>query len=209
MPSAPAQIRAALAAALPDYGLEPTPERLDRLGAYLERLMQWNQRVRLVGQADPATLARRHVGESLYLAQLLPLQGATLLDAGSGGGFPGLVLQLAFPALKTTLVESKAKKAAFLSSVCQEHGLGRVRCERLEATPVQAEIVTVRALEELAEGGPERFAHLLISGGKLAAWISVDLAATWRQRWPQWCWQPPVLLPASRQRAIVLAQPPG
>ena len=209
MPSVPAQIRAALAAALPDYGLDPTPERLDRLTAYLQRLVEWNQRVRLVGQADAATLARRHVGESVYLAQLLPLAGETLLDAGSGAGFPGLALQLAFPSLKTTLVESKAKKAAFLAAVCREQGLGRVLCQRLEATSVRAEIVTVRALEELAEGGPERFAHLLISGGKLAAWISLDLAATWRQRWPQWRWQPPVLLPGTRQRAIVLAQPPG
>ncbi|MGH9533241.1 MAG: 16S rRNA (guanine(527)-N(7))-methyltransferase RsmG [Terriglobales bacterium] len=207
MPATLAHFRQALTVALPEYGVAATPERLERLSSYLAQLARWNERVRLVGEADPDTLARRHVGESLYLAQLLPLSHQTLLDLGSGGGFPGLALQLAFPALKTTLVESKAKKAAFLAEVCRQQALGRVVNQRLEDLSEAAEIVTVRALENLA-AGPERFAHLLISGGKLAAWVTEGLARDWQQRLPRWRWQSPRLLPGSRERTIVLAEAP-
>ncbi|MGH9489534.1 MAG: 16S rRNA (guanine(527)-N(7))-methyltransferase RsmG [Terriglobales bacterium] len=201
----PAPFRRALAAALPDYGVEPTAERLDRLGHYLAMLAAWNQRTRLVGRAEPELLARRHVGESLFLHRLIPLAGQTLLDLGSGAGFPGLALQLAFPDMDTTLVESKQKKAAFLAAVTAQMGMGRVCAERLEALQVQAEIVTVRAIEGM-EQGPERFQHLLISGGKLALWINRSVAESWRGRFLGWHWQSPALLPGASERAILVGE---
>lgn len=197
--------RRALAAALPVYGIEATPERLDRLSRYLAILAEWNQRVRLVGQAEPEVLARRHVGESLFLHQLLPLQRQTVLDLGSGAGFPGLALQLAFPGLQTTLVESVGKKAVFLQAVTRELQLGRVRQERLEEMTAQAEIVTVRALEGM-DRGPRRFQHLLVSGGKLALWINRAMAEEWRKKYREWLWQAPAVVPGATERAILIGQ---
>lgn len=204
-PAGVSSFRNALAAALPAYGVEATAERLERLSRYLALLAEWNQRVRLVGQAEPEVLARRHVGESLFLHRLLPLQGQSVLDLGSGAGFPGLALQLAFPDLQTTLVESVGKKAAFLRAVTQEFQMGGVRQERLEEMAAKADVVTVRALEGMARG-PRRFQHLLVSGGKLALWINRAMAEEWRKEYQDWSWQTPTVLPGAVERAILIGQ---
>lgn len=200
-----AELTGIVAAVLPEYGVTPLADRVARLAEYLEYLIRWNRRIRLVGSAEPATLARRHLGESLYLSAVLPLGRETLIDVGSGGGFPGLALQIAFPSLISTLVESNARKAAFLQEMTRHLGCGRVIVARAEAVRQQAEIVTLRAIEHM-EIGPERFAHLLIPGGKLAAWVGLDLAADWRRRFTRWHWSEPVLLPQSRERAILIGQ---
>lgn len=200
-------IESLLRSALPEYGVAPTPERLARLTDFLERLIRWNRRIRLVGSAAPEELVLRHVGESLFLHSLIPLAGKTLLDVGSGAGFPGLALQLAFPELSTTLVESNSRKAAFLQEVVRVSGLGRVIVARAEDVRERAEILTLRAVEGM-ERGPNRYAHLLIPGGKLAAWITLEMADRWRLL-PPWHWAEPALLPGTRQRAILLGELPG
>lgn len=204
-PPAALPFRRALAAALPAYGVEPAPDRLERLSRFLARLAEWNQRIRLVGKAEPDILARRHVGESLFLHNLLQLENKSLLDLGSGAGFPGLALQFAYPEITATVVESVGKKAAFLLAMTAELGFGRVCHQRLEACSGQAEIVTVRAIEGM-DRGPERFQHLLISGGKLAVWVNRSMAEIWRRRYGGWRWECPVLLPGATERAILVGQ---
>lgn len=203
MPAPGRDFTALLRDALPTYGVAPDPERVARLAQFLEQLVRWNRRIRLVGSDDPEELVYRHVGESLYLHPLLPLATQRLLDVGSGAGFPGLALQLSFPALSTTLVEANARKAAFLQEMVRQQGLGRVLVERAENIAETADIVTLRALEHMSLG-PERFAHLLIPGGKLAAWISLGMAEEWRQRFAQWIWSEPQLIPATHDRAILI-----
>src|ERR1700691_922144 len=99
------------------------PEGLyGQLGTYLELLTKWNARTNLTAIRDPAEMVRRHFGESLLAARQLP-ECASLLDFGSGAGFPGLPMQLWRPALGGTRAESQNKKATFLREACRGLGL--------------------------------------------------------------------------------------
>ncbi len=89
------------------------PELLDRLSRYLDLLVLWNGRMNLTAVRDPRAIVRRHFGESLFAARRVSGTG-TLLDLGSGAGFPGLPIQLWHPHLRVTLAESQLKKSAFL-----------------------------------------------------------------------------------------------
>ena len=103
------------------------------LEAYLGLLFEANEGINLVSRKDTSAHVARFTEESLFLARLLSEEidaraaaGAAgqpnvmrLLDIGSGGGFPGLVLKLALPGVETTLVEGTQKKARFLAEVCR------------------------------------------------------------------------------------------
>ena len=96
---------------------EPLPERVSAaLWAHYEELRRWNERISLVGPGTADEVVERHYGEALAA---LPLLGdaASLLDVGSGAGFPGFVLAAARPALEVTLVEAQPAQVGLLA-VC-------------------------------------------------------------------------------------------
>ena len=110
---------------------------LAQLGDYLARLLAMNEQMNLTAIKDAESAWERHVLDALTLLPLiaeLPA-GARVVDIGSGGGIPGLVLAIARPDLRFTLVEATQKKAAFLSAVSAAMGLSNVevRAERAEA----------------------------------------------------------------------------
>src|SRR5271168_1522333 len=129
------------------------PEGLyEQLGAYLELLLKWNARTNLTAIREPAEMVRRHFGESLFAARHLP-DAETLLDFGSGAGFPGLPIQLFHPNLQVTLAESQNKKATFLREVIRTLGLKtEVWAARVETMPEMRtfDIVTLRAVDDMA-----------------------------------------------------------
>src|SRR6201989_3431861 len=100
----------------------PPPEILPKLSAYLDLLLKWNARTNLTAIRDPEEIVRRHFGESLFAASHLPFETtdgsppppATLVDLGSGAGFPGLPIALLRTGVQVTLAESQNKKAVFL-----------------------------------------------------------------------------------------------
>ncbi len=96
------------------------------LWAHFRELDRWNPRLSLVGPGTGEKVVERHYGEALAA---LPLLGAarTLLDVGSGGGFPGLVLAAARPDLEVTLVEARERKWSFLVAAVRRAELS-VRC---------------------------------------------------------------------------------
>jgi 16S rRNA (guanine527-N7)-methyltransferase len=100
--------------------------REQQLNAYLELLRRWNRSVNLVAAGDEAVLEERHLADSLALEGLLPVDAATVLDLGSGGGFPGIPLAVARPELAFTLLDAKTKAIAFLRTVRRELGLTNV-----------------------------------------------------------------------------------
>src|SRR5580704_7224389 len=108
----PTLTESAIGTLLTPYLTRP-PEILPQLSLYLDLLLKWNARTNLTAIRDPEEIVRRHFGESLFTAKHLPAC-RTLLDLGSGAGFPGIPIQLALPELKVTLAESQNKKAAFL-----------------------------------------------------------------------------------------------
>ncbi len=151
----------------------PAPSDLlvEQLSIYLELLLKWNKRMNLTAIRDPEQIVSRHFGESLFTAAHLP-KGETLLDLGSGAGFPGLPIQLALPNWRVTLAESQRKKSLFLSEVVRSLGTyTEVWHGRVEDLPElrRFDVVTWRAVDQpglaaalvrdrVAEGGV--MAHL-------------------------------------------------
>ena len=133
------------------YYPEPTPILLGQLSQYLDLLLKWNARTNLTAIRDPHEIVRTHFGESLFAARHLPPSAQTLLDLGSGAGFPGLPIQLAFPALQVTLAESQSKKASFLREVTRTLALPtEVWPARVEDLPPTRlfDVVTLRAVDD-------------------------------------------------------------
>jgi 16S rRNA (guanine527-N7)-methyltransferase len=140
-------------------------------------LLAWTEAINLTAIRDPATVARLHVLDSLAAATFMRDAGVdSFLDLGSGGGYPGLPLALALPRTQAVLIDSVAKKTAFLATVATATGLDdRVRVIRARAedlagrTLVGYDAVTARAVAALPDL-VELALPLLRPGGRLVAW---------------------------------------
>jgi 16S rRNA (guanine527-N7)-methyltransferase len=136
------------------------------LGRYLELLVLWNRRINLSSVRDPAGIVEKHFVDSLAALPHVPPDARTLVDVGSGGGFPGAVLALARPTLAVTLVEPVHKKAAFLEALRRELPLPNVTVEigRAETSATRADVAISRATWDLLEWLP-RGARLVAPAG--------------------------------------------
>lgn len=160
-------------------GLELSRTQLHALDAYFRLLLAWTDAINLTAIREPVAVARDHLLDSLSAVALLRGTGARrILDLGSGGGLPGIPLGIALPASQLLLVESIAKKAAFLRTAVRAIGASRrieVAAERAEvlASPGRGrdsfDAVTVRAVAGLPELIELAF-PLLRVGGRLIAW---------------------------------------
>jgi 16S rRNA (guanine527-N7)-methyltransferase len=145
------------------YGVHLSEAQLARFAAYQSLLAEWNQRINLVGDASPATVRERHFLESIALGAALREREALrpdsrVLDVGAGAGFPGVVLKIAWPQIRLTLIEATSKKAAFLEALTTALGFDdRVavvadRAETLAHDPdlrAQFDLVVARAVAPL------------------------------------------------------------
>jgi 16S rRNA (guanine527-N7)-methyltransferase len=147
----------------------PSAELLQALDRYLQLLLRWNDRMNLTAVREPERMIERHFGESLFAAQYVPRGTLTLLDHGSGAGFPGLPIALARPEIAVTLSESMGKKAAFLREVARELPLSaQIFAGRTEDLPADRlfDCVTMRAVDRAAASIPTGAARVA-SGGTL------------------------------------------
>jgi 16S rRNA (guanine527-N7)-methyltransferase len=132
-------------------GVVNWPAIYDKLIIYLELILKWNARINLTAIRAPEEIVRRHFGESLFVGAHLVACG-TLLDFGSGAGFPGVPIQLLRPEVQVTLAESHGKKAAFLHEVVRSLNLPtEVWAGRVEAMPAarRFDAVALRAVDEM------------------------------------------------------------
>ena len=90
-------------------------------------MLRWNQRIQMTATRDHEEFVSRHVVDSLELAADLPQGAARMLDVGSGGGLPGLVLAIVRPEIAFTLIEPTQKKHAFLSTARRELALSNLQ----------------------------------------------------------------------------------
>jgi 16S rRNA (guanine527-N7)-methyltransferase len=174
-----------------------------QMAAYLELLLKWNARMNLTAIREPVEIVQRHFGESLFAGEFLG-DCATLLDYGSGAGFPGIPIRLLHPKVRVTLAESQGKKAAFLREAVRVLGL---ECEvwdgRVEAMPADRRFDTVamRAVDGMGEAIPEasrRATNRLIILGTSASVASV-------QREAGFSGLRTVALPASERGLVLIA----
>ncbi len=179
-----------IAQLLAPYLEAPAPaEMVEYISIYIDILIKWNRRINLTAIRQPEEIVRRHFGESLFAARVLlaaekgpeqvgdsSLSGRestrSVIDVGSGAGFPGMVFKLYAPALRLTLLESQGKKATFLRELARTLGLADVNVaqERAERFSGQVELVTLRAVEKFSEVLPAA-ASLVLPGGRLGALI--------------------------------------
>jgi 16S rRNA (guanine527-N7)-methyltransferase len=112
-------------------GEEPDPARVEKLLAYLDLLIQWNEAYNLTAVRDPSDMISRHLLDSL---SVMPwVRSGHLLDAGTGAGLPGIPLSIMQPGMTVTLLDSTGKKIRFLRHVVRQLKLENVR-------PVQARL---------------------------------------------------------------------
>ena len=126
-------------------------ETLERLRAFLALLERWQNRINLVGRSTLDDPWRRHILDSSQLAPLL--EGRVVVDLGSGAGLPGLVLAILNPELAVHLIESDARKCAFLREAARETAAEvKIHHSRIESLPpFVADTVVARALAPLTQ----------------------------------------------------------
>jgi 16S rRNA (guanine527-N7)-methyltransferase len=111
-----------LTAALARHGFELPAEQVERLDQYCKLLWDWNEKINLTGHTNYQKFVGRDILDSMQLAAHLR-QGDEILDVGTGGGVPGIVLAIVRPDLKVSLCDSIGKKARAVENMVQELGL--------------------------------------------------------------------------------------
>jgi len=168
-----------LLSAARDAGRPLPADVIARMTTHYRLLRQWGRRTNLTGLRSPGAILKRHFMEPIAAADLLEGEG-TLLDLGSGNGFPAIPLAILHPGARLVLVEASEKKSAFLWTVLREVGLKAARvvrrrvCRRADlADFIPVRWFTFRGVkiaDPLSGPGPE----ILIHGGRMLAFLTAD-----------------------------------
>ncbi|MDO4944945.1 MAG: 16S rRNA (guanine(527)-N(7))-methyltransferase RsmG [Ruminococcus sp.] len=142
-----------------EYGLRLSDEQYERLYKYADLLVQWNEKINLTAITDPEGITVKHFFDSIYPFTLFELpQNSSIIDVGTGAGFPSCPLKIYRDDLKITLLDSLNKRVNFLGQVSECVGLGadciHGRAEELGKNPQyreQFDCATARAVANLTE----------------------------------------------------------
>ena len=136
-----------------------TDQQADQLIRYKELLVEWNEKMNLTAITEDLEVITKHFLDCLTVQSSIDLtQVSSLVDVGTGAGFPGLVLKIAFPNLHITLIDSLNKRLKFLQHVIDELGLKDIECVHGRAEDLgknkayreQFEVCASRAVANLA-----------------------------------------------------------
>lgn len=107
-----------------DYKITLTENQYEQFQKYFELLVEWNEKMNLTAITDEIGVALKHFADSLSLLNFVDIpQNSTIADVGTGAGFPGVVLKIARPDIKLTLIDSLNKRLVFLNEVCSQLGI--------------------------------------------------------------------------------------
>ena len=117
-------IKGYILSAVKNFKIELSDEQLNQLESYCKLLVSWNERMNLTAITEPKDVAIKHFADSLSVLSFVDVpNGASVIDVGTGAGFPGLVLKIARPDIKLTLLDSLKKRLTFLEDVLNNLGL--------------------------------------------------------------------------------------
>jgi len=197
---------AEIESAIANAGLAALPSGVvSRFQTYLELLQKWNAHLNLTAIREPEEILHRHFIECIFAAQRLPADIHTLLDFGSGGGFPGVPIALCCPEIRVTLGESQARKAAFLREAIRALNLANAevfqgRVETLERT---FDAVALRAVDKMQEACGTAI-EKIAPGGYLVLLATGETSESLQFDQISWC--PPALLPESTRRLLLIGR---
>lgn len=131
-----------------------TPLQVQQFTALGVLYREWNAKINVISRKDIDNLYPHHIIHSLAIAKVLHFQpGTTLLDVGTGGGFPGIPLAILFPECQFTLVDSIGKKIKVATEIAKAIGLKNVTCiqERVEMEQGKFDFIVSRAVMPLQD----------------------------------------------------------
>lgn len=128
-------------------------EQIDKMIDYLTLLSKWNSVYNLTSVRDPREMVKQHLLDSLSAAHAFK-DAKNVLDVGSGGGLPGMILAITYPEIRISMIDTVHKKTAFLNQAKTELGLSNVtvhtgRVEQLQVAQ-KFDVITSRAFSELS-----------------------------------------------------------
>ena len=109
-----------------EKGIKVTDEMIVKFQKYLDLLMEWNQKINLTALKTEEEIIEKHFYDSLLMAEEIKFDDQSLLDVGTGAGFPGIPLKIVFEDLFVTLLEPTLKRVNFLDIVIKELGLKKI-----------------------------------------------------------------------------------
>ena len=165
------------------FGIDLGADQTRQFAVHAAELMRWNRKINLTRITDPVEAAVKHYVDSLPPVRLLPRRG-TLLDIGSGGGFPGVPLKIMVPSLSVRLIDAVRKKTHFLKQVIRVLDLKdidarHIRSDALCRDPAEMgryDAIMCRAVTDLA-AFTETAAPLAAPGGVIIALKGKDVQA--------------------------------
>lgn len=179
------RFREALETVLDELGVAASGEQIELMRGHFELLRKWSRKMSLTTVTNPRAAARRHFGEAAFVHRELPETGS-VVDVGSGGGFPGLPFAVLRPEALVTLVESRLRKAAFLRAAARRCPNVAVAHCRIECWEGRAEWALLRAVNPSSvlhslTGRAGRIAFLGTTCPEVRGW-----AGQWRSRAVPW-----------------------
>jgi 16S rRNA (guanine527-N7)-methyltransferase len=187
-----------------------TDSAVSAIRTYIGLLLKWNAKLNLTAIRDPEEIITRHFGESLFAArQLFPTGDSreSVIDLGSGAGFPGLPIKLWSPDIDLTLVESNHRKATFLREVIRALDLRSVvvLTQRAESVSLRTDLVTFRAVERFERILPVAFG-LVKPGGRIALLIGEAQVESAKSMLPGIAWKNSIQIPSSKSRRLLIGE---
>jgi 16S rRNA (guanine527-N7)-methyltransferase len=166
-------LAAVLAAGIAEMGLDVAPAQQERLLDYLTLMAKWNAVYNLTSLRDPMQMVTHHLLDSLAAVPAFE-RAVNVLDVGSGGGLPGIVLAIVRPDMHVAMIDTVHKKTAFLTQVKAELELSNVtvytaRVEQLQVEEgAKFDVITSRAFADLSDF-VNWSSHLLAAQGRYIA----------------------------------------
>ena len=165
-----------------DFGVNPDEEALERFEIYAKNLAEWNEKINLTSITDPDGIVVKHFADSISIFKYVEIpDGASVIDVGTGAGFPGLAMLIVRPDIKLTLLDSTAKKLKVIEDILEKLGL---EAQILHARAEQAgqdkafrekfDFATARAVANLRELSEYCLPFVKVGG----AFISMKSAKT-------------------------------